>query len=249
MHALGEVQQGQRLRVLQASHRLHPGARGVDHAARAHAHAAPAQAAGGLDTGGAAALANDRVHRGVVQHRRAEASRGAEVGQHEVGVVGEVLAIDAGVGVDGAIQRRLLARDLLGVPVAVDVLALDGAELLVGARSPRASSACPPGSAWVSPPSVARPGAARCGRSPCARGRSCARVRCRPARGSESRRGSASRSDSRCRRRSPPPRAAPPRARAARRAARPRRRRSRPRSRRNRSARARADRARPPAPW
>ena len=137
VHALGEVQQGQRLRVLQASHRLHPGARGVDHAARAHAHSAPAQATGGLDTGGAATLANDRVHRGVVQHRCAEASRGAEVGQHEVGVVGEVLAIDAGVGVDGAIQRRLLARHLLGVPVAVDVLALDGAELLVGC-DPRA---------------------------------------------------------------------------------------------------------------
>ena len=132
MHALREVQERRRGGVLEAAHGLDPGAGGVDHAARAHAHPAAAQAADGLEPGGPAAIPNDGVDLRVVQHRGAEARGRAQIREHEVGIVGVIFAIHAGVSIDRRVEQRLLALDLARAPVAVEIGALDRAELFVG---------------------------------------------------------------------------------------------------------------------
>jgi hypothetical protein len=71
----------------------------------------------------------------VVQDRRAAGDGAAEIGEDQARVLGQVLAIDAGVGEPRAIQDRLLGLELAQRPVAVQVLALHRAELLVGGDS------------------------------------------------------------------------------------------------------------------
>jgi hypothetical protein len=132
VNTLRQVQEGPRGGVLEVTHGVHPRAGRVDHATRAGAEAALREAAGGLDARGLAAFPNDRVHRGVTEDCGAESRRGAKVGQHQVGIVSQVLAIHAGLLVHRSVEEWLLALEIRLGPVAMAILTLHCTELLVG---------------------------------------------------------------------------------------------------------------------
>jgi hypothetical protein len=126
--------------ILEDAHGVHPRARRVHHAARTHAEAGARSirptgfGAAGLHAAGRAPFAQDRSYRRARDHGGAVARGRAQVGEHEARVVGQVLAEDAGIGVDGAIEDGLAARELLTRPVAVAVRVLHLPELLVGRK-------------------------------------------------------------------------------------------------------------------
>jgi hypothetical protein len=71
----------------------------------------------------------------TVQDGGATGDGAAQVGEHQARVLGEVLAVDTGVGETRAIQERLFGLEFAPRPVAVQIRVLYRAQLLVGGDS------------------------------------------------------------------------------------------------------------------